>query len=216
MPFLSALKEKFADIFFLVDSGISVAEFQQVRSILMRLANQLNIGESAYRLGVAQYAQDMKVEFLLNAYQTKEETTGAIKRLRQRRIQPNDPRYLGSALRYASTEFFTIEAGGRADQGYRQYLVVMSGKDSDDSVYKESRLMKAQGVTVVGIGLGASVNEMRVIATPQYVYELQTTPSLVPLLRGIFETEEAVSTTTGDDASLLLLLSLLSGKLADL
>ncbi|KAF3839027.1 hypothetical protein F7725_017744 [Dissostichus mawsoni] len=52
-----ALAERFADIFFLVDSGVTAAEFQQIRSILTRLANQLNIGASAYRLGWAQYGQ---------------------------------------------------------------------------------------------------------------------------------------------------------------
>ncbi len=74
--FLSALAEKFADIFFLVDSGAS--DFQQVRTLLLRLTNQLNIGASAHRLGLAQYGQDVKVEFLLNAFQTKDETQNAI------------------------------------------------------------------------------------------------------------------------------------------
>ncbi len=193
--FLSALAEKFADIFFLVDSGVT--DFQQVRTVLLRLANQLNIGASAYRLGLAQYGQDVKVEFLLNAFQTKEETQNAVRRFRQRRLQPNEPRNLGNALRYASNHFFTSEAGSRVDLGYRQYLVVVSGKDSDDPVYKESRLIKSSGITVVGVSLGASMREMRLITTVPHIY--QSITNAAPTLRAIFETEEEQTTLTGGD-----------------
>ncbi|XP_056236931.1 collagen alpha-6(VI) chain-like isoform X1 [Seriola aureovittata] len=190
-----ALAEKFADIFFLLDSGMSPGEFQQIRSILVRLVNQLNIGASGHRLGLAQYGQDTKVEFLLNAYQTKEETLAGVRRFRQRRLQANEQRYLGSALEYASTHFFTSEAGSRADQGYRQYLVVLSGKNSDDSVYKQSRLIKSEGITVVGMGLSSAVDEMSVIATAPYVYY---SLSNVQTLKTIFETQEQEITLTGD------------------
>ncbi|XP_054477460.1 collagen alpha-6(VI) chain isoform X2 [Anoplopoma fimbria] len=190
-----ALAENFADIFFLVDSGISQPDFQQVRTLLTRLANQLNIRASAYRLGLAQYGQGMKVEFLLNAHQNKEETQNAVKRFRQRKLQTNEPRQLGNALKYASTHFFTSEAGSRADQGYRQFLVVISGKDSDDPVYKESRVIKSSGVTVVGLSLGATMQEMRVVATAPYIYQ---SISSVPALRAIFETEVAETILTGE------------------
>nr|XP_046254472.1 collagen alpha-6(VI) chain isoform X2 [Scatophagus argus] len=191
-----ALAERFADIFFLVDSGVSLADFQQVRNVLTRLVNQLNIGASAHRLGLAQYGQDVKVEFLLNAHQTKEETQNSVRRFRQRRLQPNEPRNLGGALHYASTNFFTTEAGSRADEGYRQYLVVISGKDSDDPLYRESRLIKSLGITVVGISLGASLTEMRLIASAPFIY--QTLSNATPTLRAVFETEEEQTALTGD------------------
>ncbi|KAM9352972.1 collagen alpha-6(VI) chain-like [Symphorus nematophorus] len=191
-----ALAERFADIFFLVDSGMGAQEFQQVRSILTRLVNQLNIGASAYRMGLAQYGPDIKVEFLLKDHQTKEETQNAIRRFRQRRLQPNELRNLGRALQYAATDLFTSEAGSRADLGYRQYLVVISGKDSDDPVYRESRLVKSVGVTVVGISFGASMTEMGHIATGSYAYP--STANVVPTLRVLFEREEEEVIPTGD------------------
>ncbi|XP_034057186.1 collagen alpha-6(VI) chain isoform X2 [Gymnodraco acuticeps] len=191
-----ALAERFADIFFLVDSGVTAAEFQQIRSILTRLANQLNIGASAYRLGWAQYGQDVKVEHLLNAHQTKIETLNDVKRFRQRKLQPNEPRNLGKALMYASTNLFTSDAGSRAEQGYRQFLVVISGKDSNDPVYRESRLIKSSGITVFGLSLGASMQEMRIVATPPYIYQSFT--NIVPIMRAAFEREEAETTLTGD------------------
>uniref|UniRef100_A0A3Q0T242 VWFA domain-containing protein n=1 Tax=Amphilophus citrinellus TaxID=61819 RepID=A0A3Q0T242_AMPCI len=191
-----ALAEKFADIFFLVDSGISQTDFQQVRSILLRLVNQLNIGASAHRLGLAQYGQVTKVEFLLNAFQTKEETLAGVRSFRQSRLQPNQPRNLGSALEYANNNFFTNESGSRAAQDFQQFLVVLSGKDSDDAVFKQSRLIKSHGITVVGMSLGASMDEIRVIATAPYIYD--SISNAVPTLKTIFETEKETITLTGD------------------
>lgn len=174
---------------------MSQAEFQQVRSIISRLLNQLNVGAFAHRVGLAQYGQDVKVEFLLNAYQTKEETQFNFKRFRQRRLQPNEPRNLGSALAYARTNFFSSDAGGRADKSFRQFLVVMSGKDSDDDVYKQSRRIKSEGVTVVAMSFGASMQEMRVVATAPHVY--QSTGNSVPVLKSVFETEDVQTILTG-------------------
>ncbi|XP_077382249.1 collagen alpha-6(VI) chain isoform X2 [Festucalex cinctus] len=192
-----ALSEKFSDIFILVDSGLSQAEFQQVRSFLARLTNQLNFGMSAHRLGLAQYGQDTKLEFSLNAHQTNDETSAAIRRFRLRRLQPNEPRNLGAALEYASSNFFTSQAGSRADQGVRQFLVVLSGKESDDKVYKQSRLLKAQGINVVGMSVGASVPQMRVVASsPSVVYE--STVNVVPSLKATFEEQEVEANITGE------------------
>ncbi|KAM3613790.1 uncharacterized protein V6R79_005100 [Siganus canaliculatus] len=191
-----ALAERFADIFFLMDSGMSQAEFQQVRTVLTRLTNQLNIGAAAYRLGLAQYGQDVKVEFLLSAFQTKDETQGAIRRFRLRRPQPNEPRNLGAALEFASANFFTSEAGSRADQGYRQYLVVLSGKDSDDPVDRGLRLIKSSGVTMVPISLGASLTQLRVITSASNVFE--SISNVVPRLKTVFETEVQETPLTGD------------------
>ncbi|XP_026227234.1 collagen alpha-6(VI) chain-like isoform X3 [Anabas testudineus] len=191
-----ALAEKFADIFFLVDSGVNTADFQQIRNVLFRLVNQLNIGASGHHFGLAQYGQDVKVEILFSASQAKNETLGGVKRFRQRKLQPNEPRNLGSALEYVRANIFTSEAGSRADQGFEQYLVVLSGKDSDDPVYKSSRQIKAEGVTVVGVSFGASMNEMRLIATPPYIYS--TISNVVPVLKGVIETKEEQTTLTGD------------------
>ncbi|KAM6995244.1 collagen alpha-6(VI) chain [Tautogolabrus adspersus] len=192
-----ALSDKFADIFFLVDSGLSSAEFQQVRTVITRLVNQMNFGASAYRLGLAQYGQDVKVEFLLKDHQTKEATQAALRRFRQRKMQPNERRRVGYALQYASTNFFTREAGSRSDFGSKQFLVVLSGKDSDDPVYRESRLIKSSGVTVVGFSLGASMTELRLIATSPYAFPAIGSTA-VPELRAIFETEEKETNVTGD------------------
>ena len=192
--FLSALEEKFADIVFLVDSGVSVQEFQQIRTHLTRLVNQMRFGASAYRLGLAQYGRDVRVEFLLKTHQTKDDYGRAIRAFRQRRLQPNEGRNLGSALEYVHANFFTSAAGSRADQGYQQHLVVVTGKDSDDPLYRASRLIKSTGINVVGISVGASMTELRILANPAYIY---TSIPTAPTLRAIFEAEKVETTLTG-------------------
>ncbi|XP_060937286.1 collagen alpha-6(VI) chain [Limanda limanda] len=190
-----ALAERFSDIFFLLDGGVSVAEFQQVRSSLIRLVNQFNVGASYHRIGLAQYAENTTVDFFLNRYQTKKDTMDALKRFRKRQVKPSAPRNLGSALQYASTHFFTREKGSRADQGYRQVLVVLSGKDSDDPVYTGTRQVKAEGVTVVGVNLKAST-EMGFISTASYSYNSIT--DAVSVLKTLSEKHDQEATPTGD------------------
>ncbi|KAM4600729.1 collagen alpha-6(VI) chain-like isoform 2-T2 [Polymixia lowei] len=191
-----ALVQKFADIVFLFDSSMTATDFNQARNLLLKLVNQLNVGASAHRFGLVQFGQDIKVEFLLNAHRTKEETLVGVRRFRQRRVQPNEPRNLGNALEYAATRLFTSEAGSREDQGFHQFLVVVSGGDSTDDVFRTSRLVKDEGVTVVGIGLGsATVNEMKVVATSPYIYQ---TASIAPALKTVFETEEELTILTRD------------------
>ena len=185
--FLTALAEKFADVYFLVDMGLGQGEFQQVRTLLVRLVNQLNVGESTIRFGLAQYGENVRVEFNFNSHKTKEETLSAVRRFRQPR-GPVEKRNLGDALEYARTHFFTSEAGSRAEQGYGQYLVVLSGKDSDDPVYKPTRRIKSDGITVIGMSLGASMDEINVIATAPYIF--QSISNAVPRLKAIFENAE--------------------------
>lgn len=188
------MKEKFADIFFLVDSGLTLPEFQQVKNTLTRLVNQMNFSASTYRLGLAQYGQNIDVKFLFNAHQTKEELLKAIKAVNYRRLQPNEVRNLGSALQYAHKNFFTAEAGSRTDQSFRQYLVVVSGKDSDDPIYKEARLLKSAGIYMISFSTGTSMKELSLLSSPKYSY--QSLSNAVPNLRMILEKKQEVMEVT--------------------
>ncbi|KAJ3598257.1 hypothetical protein NHX12_001768 [Muraenolepis orangiensis] len=186
---IDTLAQKFSDIYFLVDSGLTPSDFQQIRSMLVRLVNQLNVGPSAHRIGLAQYAKDTKVEFNLDQLKTKEEMLAAVRRLRAPRGQANAQRNLGGALTYAAANFFTAETGSRDEQGFRQFLVVVSGANSSDSIYRPARLVKSEGVTVMAVGLGSTtMTEMKAVATGPYVYQSAT--DIVPMLKTAFETEE--------------------------
>lgn len=194
------MTEKFADVFVLVDSGMSPAEFQQVRGLLTRLVNQLNFSASTYRLGLAQYAQDVEEEFRLTAHQTRADVLSAVKRFRQHRPQAGEARNLGNALRYAYDNFFTAEAGSRHDQSFRQYLVVLSGKDSDDPIYKEARLLQSAGIVLISFSTGAPIRDLVPSVTRSYSYP--SVSSAVPNLKTILEKqEEAMPVTDGEKGS---------------
>ena len=191
---LAALAERFADIFFLVDSGIAQQPFTLFKSELLKLINQINAGASTYRVGVAQYGQDTQVEFLLNVHQTKQQLLSAVRGFRLR-PQPNQPHYLGRALLDANTRFFTSEAGGRAHLGARQFLVVVSGRDSDDLVSKEAQKIKSAGVTVVGMSAGASVDALQRFVTSGYAFD---SPRVL-ILKDSIVTEKKDDITEGEN-----------------
>lgn len=190
-----------------MDSGVTQQDFQLVRTYLTRLVNQMKVGANAHHIGLAQYGIDVKTEFNLTTYKTKEDILSAIRRFRPRRPQPTDPRNLGLALDHASKYFFTSEAGGRADQGYRQYLIIFSGKESDDNFKREARLIKSKGVTVIGMSLGSSLRGMKVIASQGQWY--QSTDNAVQILKAIFEKQEVKEEASIGKILLFFLSSLL-------
>lgn len=190
---LSALADRFADIFFLVDSGITQSYFSMFKSDLNKLINQLNVGVLTYRIGLAQYDQDTKVEFLLNAHPNKQDTLGAVRRFRLR-PQPHRSRHLGNALQYASAHFFTPEAGGRAHLGSRQFLVVVTGRESDDHVSRIAQKIKSEGITIVGMSAGASKAALERFASDGYAF----LSFKLTLLKDSFMTEREDSIITGE------------------
>lgn len=171
-----------------MDSGLSQAESQQFRGVINRLLNQMKVGASANHVGLAQYGRDVKSEFNLTTYQTKEQIQNAIKRVRLRRTQPTDPRNLGFALEHASNHFFTSEVGGRADQGYQQYLIIFSGKDSDDEVQRAARRIKSSGVKVIGMNFGAPTQRMTPAVWQRHWYQFDSNAAAI--LKSILEKQE--------------------------
>lgn len=196
------MKEKFADVFVLLDGGITQAEFRQIRTFLSTLVNQLNFSPSTYRLGLAQYGQDIKVDFLFKDHQTNKDLLTAVKNAQQRKLQPNEPRNLGKALQYAYKNFFTPEAGSRNDQSFRQYLVVLTGKDSDDPVYKEARRLQSAGITMISFSVGALIKDLGVLSTRAYSYP--SLSSVVPNLKAILEKQAEVMPVTDGELSAAL------------
>lgn len=191
MCLFSALSEKFVDIFFLVDSGIAQGPFTQFRSDLIKLINQLNPGASTNRIGLAQYGEDIKIDFGLSTYKTKQEIVTGVRRFRLR-SQPNQPRNLGNALTSAKT-FFTREAGGRAHQGFQQFLVVVSGKDSDDPVSKAADVIESEGIIIAGVDAGATMDVIDGFASVGYAFS-----SSRDLKEDIFLTEKVENVTEGE------------------
>lgn len=192
------MAERYADIFFLVDSTISQAQFSTFRTELVKTINQLDVGASTYRVGLAVFSQDVKVEFLLNAFKNKPDVLSFVRRYRPR-PQPKQVRNLGRALQYAATNLFTAEAGGRAQQRSRQILVVASGGKSDDPVTREARFTQSAGITIVGMSAGASEDDIQRFASPGFAFNSLK----VSLLKDVFTTERKEDVTHGEITTII-------------
>ncbi|KAJ8290831.1 hypothetical protein GJAV_G00018080, partial [Gymnothorax javanicus] len=182
---------RFADVFFLVDSTAH-AERGKVKNLLNRIVNRLNVGSEAHRVGLAQFGSETKVEFLLNKYRTKNEVLHHMKN--QFQLQPGRDRQLGQALENARVNFFKIAAGSRIDEGFRQFLVVISAGESEDSVISAAQALKTGGVTVISIGLPeTNRQDLQLIATSPNVFQMspQSTALIPERVKGIIESKEA-------------------------
>ncbi|XP_026769414.3 collagen alpha-6(VI) chain-like [Pangasianodon hypophthalmus] len=148
-----ALAPTYADVFVLVDS--SVEQTQKVIQLLRHLANQLNVSSTSNRMALAQFAEDVSVEFRFDAYKTKNE---ALVLIRKFRLRGTGQRKLGKAMDYVRTNLLTTAAGSRIAQGYKQYLLVVSNGESDDNVLRAVRALKDEEVTLVNVDLSADLD----------------------------------------------------------
>uniref|UniRef100_A0A672LBJ1 VWFA domain-containing protein n=1 Tax=Sinocyclocheilus grahami TaxID=75366 RepID=A0A672LBJ1_SINGR len=142
-----AFVPKFADIFILVDSSASRQEQQIIRTFLPRLLQQLNVGKNTNRVGLAQFSENVKEEFLLNTDKARNEILSSIRSLT---LRPTGERKIGNAIEYAHKNFFSKVSGSRVSEGFKQFLLVISAGESADGVVQASRTIKTDAVTVFG------------------------------------------------------------------
>uniref|UniRef100_A0A8C1VBA8 Si:ch211-62a1.3 n=2 Tax=Cyprinus carpio TaxID=7962 RepID=A0A8C1VBA8_CYPCA len=165
-----AFVPKFADLFILVDSSASRQEQQIIRNLLSRLIQQLNVGKNTNRVGLAQFSENVKEEFLLNTDKTRSEILSSIRSLT---LRPTGKRRIGNAIEYAHKNFFSSVTGSRVSEGFKQFLLVISAGESADGVIQASRTIKNDAVTVFAVGLSkADVDEMKYISSQPHSYKL--------------------------------------------
>ncbi|XP_041962554.1 collagen alpha-6(VI) chain-like isoform X1 [Alosa sapidissima] len=184
------LTPKYADIFFLVDSSAQ-SQIQVIKQMLIRLSNQLNINIDGNRMGLAQFGDTVKVDFKMNQFTARSDIVEYLKRWR---LTGSRTRNTGEAITHARHNFFTSENGAR---GFKPYLVLITSGKSDDNVIKASRVIKAQGVTLLTVGLGqADRVELQTIATDPYIYFGQSTQQTITDIKAaVDETADATVKT---------------------
>uniref|UniRef100_A0A8C2JE93 Si:ch211-62a1.3 n=1 Tax=Cyprinus carpio TaxID=7962 RepID=A0A8C2JE93_CYPCA len=161
-------KPKFADLFILVDSSASRQEQQIIRNLLSRLIQQLNVGKNTNRVGLAQFSENVKEEFLLNTDKTRSEILSSIRSLT---LRPTGKRRIGNAIEYAHKNFFSDINGSRVSEGFKQFLLVISAGESADGVIQASRTIKNDAVTVFAVGLSkADVDETKYISSHSHIF----------------------------------------------
>ncbi|XP_041101018.1 collagen alpha-6(VI) chain-like isoform X2 [Polyodon spathula] len=185
----------FADVVFLVDGSTSMgaSNFQQIKLFILRIINQLKVGISQHRIGLAQFSGDTHTEFLLNTYETKEQV---INHIQNRFKFRGGAQRAGQALEYLRLNFFNKSAGSRISQGYTQIAVVITSSKSEDNVQKASKTIKVEGVKMISVGLVNSVkSELEIMATMPHVYQLNSLQSLDQVsqeVTGIIQSKQAL------------------------
>lgn len=143
-----------ADIVFLVDgsSSIGIDNFQEVRQFLRKFIEGLDIGADKVRVGLAQYSNEPHQEFLLKDHMDKQSLLAQVDNLPYR----TGGTATGKAISFLETQYFTAQAGSRADQRVPQIAIVITDGDSEDDVIAPAQQLRKQGVIIFGIGVGAA------------------------------------------------------------
>ncbi|KAK9396450.1 collagen alpha-6VI chain-like [Crotalus adamanteus] len=176
---IKAFTKRYADIVFLLDSSNSMgsANFEKVKKVIVQIVEQLDIGSKKYQIGLAQYSEGGKVEFLLNRYKTKKDI---LNHIQQSTVFMGGPLKTGSALQFLREVYFVEKAGSRLRQGTPQFTVIFSSAKSEDDVKKPAKELKEMGVNIATVDvLHSDKKEMKMIATSPLVYQIDDIEDLV-------------------------------------
>nr|XP_060639322.1 collagen alpha-4(VI) chain-like [Anolis sagrei ordinatus] len=157
-------KATLADIVFLVDSSASIGleNFQKVKNFLYTLVSSLHVSQDQIRIGLAQYSDDIFMEFFLNQYSLKNDILEQIQNLPFRRGST----YTGAALNSIMEGYFIESAGSRAQENTPQILILLTDGESNDDVKVPASKLRARGISLYVVGIGVQdTTELKEIAS---------------------------------------------------
>ncbi|XP_036925071.1 collagen alpha-3(VI) chain isoform X2 [Sturnira hondurensis] len=162
------------DVVFLIDGSLRAGpEFQYIRTLIERLVDSLDVGFDTTRVAVIQFGEEKPhVEFLLNAYTSKEEVRNAV-----RQLQPRGGRQvnIGSALDFVSRHIFKRPLGSRIEERVPQFLVLISSGKSEDEVDDSVAELKRSGVAPLTVARNMGPEELvKLSLSPEYVFSVST------------------------------------------
>lgn len=106
------------------------------------------MGRDNIRVALALYNTDPEIKFYLNSYYSKSAVVEAVKGLTYSGGADSN---LGAALEEVAESLLGETAGGRADEGVPQMLVIVSAGPSDDDTGAGDRALKRAGVFTFGV-----------------------------------------------------------------
>ncbi len=163
---LSLLKaQDSADLILLIDGSqnVGAANFPFVRDLVLRIIERLDVGRDAVRVALALYNASPEIKFYLNSHESKSSVLEAVKGLT---YTGGDESNLGAALDEVAISLLSQTAGGRADEGVPQMLVVISAGPSTDDTGAGDRALKRAGVITFGVAIGDSATaDLETVAT---------------------------------------------------
>ncbi|OXB80172.1 UNVERIFIED_CONTAM: hypothetical protein H355_011630 [Colinus virginianus] len=120
------------DIVVVCDESNSIYPWDAVRAFLKKFVQGLDIGINKTQVGLIQYANNPRVVFKLNEYQTKDDVVNATEKTFQ---QGGDLTNTFKAIDYARQHAFSPESGGRPT-ATKVMVVVTDGESHDGSNLK--------------------------------------------------------------------------------
>ncbi|XP_067857044.1 collagen alpha-6(VI) chain-like [Heptranchias perlo] len=157
-------KATIADIVLVVDGSTSVSDehFEEVRAFLYTFVNGLEIAGNRVRIGLVQYSDDPRTEFLLNRYSSKSDILNYLQNLPQKRGGTDTRR----ALEFLQSQHFVPSAGSRAAEGVQQIAVLVTDGGSITEVRDEASQLRNSGVTIYVVGVNVQAkNELQDISS---------------------------------------------------
>lgn len=161
------------DVAFLIDgSDAVIGDFTYIRDFIIKVIEPLDVAGDKVRIAVVQHGERPTPNFFLNTFKTKEEVLRALRQLR-----PAGGRSLntGAALTYMKNTILSANSGGRAAQNVPQFLIVLMGGKSKDSVKEPAGMLKTEGVVPFGIGVkNADSRQIQAIShNPSFAFNVK-------------------------------------------
>lgn len=176
-----------ADIVFLVDGSWSIGRpnFQQVRHFLSTLVSSFDVSPDHVRIGLAQYSDDSRTEFLLRTFQNNRDVLQYIARLPYK----GGGTMTGKGLDFLLQEHFVEAAGSRASSGVTQIAVVITDGKSQDEVKSQAEKLKQRGIILYAIGIkNAILTQLKEIADEQNIYTVSDFSALQGISQSVIQT----------------------------
>lgn len=169
------------DIVFLIDgSEDSRNGLPAIREFVQRMVNNLDIYEDGVRIAVVRYSDDATAYFNLHTHKTKNAIINAVRSLRNK---GGRLRNTGVALQFVRNNIFTAQSGSRHLEGVPQFLFLLTGGVSSDSVENAASEIKGLGVYSFAIGMkNAAVGELQKIASSsRFLFNVQVFEELLSI-----------------------------------
>ncbi|XP_076986208.1 collagen alpha-5(VI) chain [Tamandua tetradactyla] len=169
---------EYADVVFLMDSSdhLGVKAFPFVKMFINKMVNDLPIEANKYRVGLAQYSDQLHSEFYLGTFKGR---NPMLNHLRKNFAFIGGSLRLGHALREVHRTYFSGPATQRDKKEFPPILVVLASAESEDDVETASEALRKDGVKIISVGVQkASEENLRSMATSQFHFNLRTVRDL--------------------------------------
>ncbi|KAK7126500.1 hypothetical protein R3I94_017852 [Phoxinus phoxinus] len=141
------------DIIFLIDSSMSATIINAVREFIKRFINTVPIGPDQVQVGVAMFSTTPTSEINLNSYSSKESLISALARIKP---EPSVEINIGAALDFVRTSMLRAESGSRIQEQVTQLVLLLTSKQSKDSVQQPAEALRQMGVLTLAAGSRAA------------------------------------------------------------